>query len=225
MCGGSDGISIFQNGAPPPAPSVLASYGAWVIQGCYVDSAAARSLPIAMAVTGGPTAMTVESCLNACATASYPFAGLEYSDECYCGSTLPAQVATDGRCNMICSGDSENICGGPNGLTVYQYGGASSASSASSASATSMSSSSSTSASSSASATPTGPTTLQTYGNWLYQGCYRYVVMQRSIRLLTVHSDDPGARSLSFTANLNGITTPQRCMDAVRRLLSHYTRH
>jgi hypothetical protein len=40
-------------------------------------------------------------------------------------------------------------------------------------------------------------------------------VIWLSIILLTMCSDDPGARSLPVTMGLNGITTLERCMDAV----------
>ncbi|KIM22583.1 glyoxal oxidase [Serendipita vermifera MAFF 305830] len=174
-------------------PTTLQAYNGWTSKGCYVDSVAARSLPVAMGVTGGPAAMTVEKCVDACKAANYPVAGLEYSAECYCGNTLPPQVATDGRCNMKCNG-SNNFCGGPNGLNVYQYGTVAS----SSTTATTSSTRASTTTTSTA-PTTTGPTTLQTYGNWQSQGCW---------------SDDPAQRSLSFTANVNGANTPQKCMDA-----------
>lgn len=49
--------------------------------------------------------MTVEKCLDACSGLGYVYAGLEYSQECYCSSALPAEEATDGRCNMVCNGE------------------------------------------------------------------------------------------------------------------------
>lgn len=42
-----------------------------------------------------------------------------------CGNTIQAGsvVATDGRCNMACSGNATEVCGGPNGLTVFSRPG------------------------------------------------------------------------------------------------------
>jgi WSC domain len=43
--------------------------------------------------------------------------------ECFCGNTLAAGsvAATDGRCNMVCAGNATEYCGGPNGISLYQY--------------------------------------------------------------------------------------------------------
>jgi hypothetical protein len=49
------------------------------------------------------------------------YAGLEYSSECYCGSALTngASVAKTGTCDMPCSGNSKQICGGSATLSLY----------------------------------------------------------------------------------------------------------
>jgi hypothetical protein len=138
------------------------------------DNVAERVLPVGMDVTGGPAAMTIELCLNACQAQSYTFAGLEYSDECYCGNTVPPTLATDGRCNMVCDGNNEEICGGPNGLTVYQYG-ASSGGSTSTSTTTATGSTTSTSTTTSSTSTSTGaigPLTTGLPSPWTYQGCW-----------------------------------------------------
>lgn len=56
------------------------------------------------------------------------YAGVEYSSECYCGTTIQSsgQLAADTptqKCNMPCSGDSSEICGGSDRLNLYQYNG------------------------------------------------------------------------------------------------------
>ena len=240
MCGGPNGLSLYSYGAVDPtdpgtttstsssatsttagtAPTqgVLASYNGWGALDCYVDDAA-RKLPVAMGTTGGPGAMTVELCLDACHASNYLFAGLEYSQECYCGNTAPPEVATDGRCTMLCNGNKNEICGGntqayllynaltyylagPYGLTVYQYGivvSSSSSTTATTSSSSTTGGSTTTSSTSSTSPTPTGPSTLQTYGNWESQGCY---------------NDVPGTRTLGVTLNMNQVDSPQLCMDA-----------
>ena len=88
-------------GATPTGPSTLQSYDVWTSSGCYEDSIAARVLPVEMGVTGD---LTVELCLDACKSAGYEFAGVEYAQECYCGRSLPPTPATDGRCDMTCKG-------------------------------------------------------------------------------------------------------------------------
>lgn len=65
--------------------------------------------------------MTIESCIDYCTTKGFGYAGTEYSQECYCGSSLAAAAASapEGDCSMACSGDSTQPCGGPNRLTLF----------------------------------------------------------------------------------------------------------
>src|SRR5690349_17726056 len=51
--------------------------------GCFRDSDN-RDLPY-LAAFGEPT-NTTESCVRACASAGYAYAGTQYSDECWCGN-------------------------------------------------------------------------------------------------------------------------------------------
>ncbi len=58
-------------------------------------------------------------------------------------------------CNMKCSGDQTETCGGPNALLVFSSGAAPPA--------------------------PAGPTVLQTYGVWQSLGCYTDTVAARTL--------------------------------------------
>ncbi|OAG05309.1 uncharacterized protein CC84DRAFT_1248224 [Paraphaeosphaeria sporulosa] len=63
--------------------------------------------------------MTMEVCLNYCTAGGYPYAGLEYSQECCCGlvNRSPREAnATD--CNQLCSRSNQEICGGPERLSL-----------------------------------------------------------------------------------------------------------
>ena len=65
--------------------------------------------------------MTVESCQAFCSQQNpYGLAGLEYADECWCANALSdGSVLGQSGCSMPCSGNSAEICGGPNRLSVY----------------------------------------------------------------------------------------------------------
>ena len=89
--------------------------------GCFVDSVSARSLNSAR--TYDNSGLTAASCVAFCSSQGYSVAGTEYSAECYCGSTLPAEAGDASSCNMPCSGDSTQACGGPDRLSVYAQGG------------------------------------------------------------------------------------------------------
>jgi hypothetical protein len=67
--------------------------------------------------------MTVEICAAFCA--SYPYFGVEYSGECYCGIGLQggSVLSTTASCDMLCDGNQLEYCGGPNRLDVYSSDG------------------------------------------------------------------------------------------------------
>ena len=85
------------------------------------DNVGGRTLANAVGVSSN----TIESCTLACYNGGYTLAGMEYSAECWCGTSIQAggapASATD--CNMLCSGNSTEYCGGPNRLTLYNYTG------------------------------------------------------------------------------------------------------
>ncbi|MCJ1315893.1 hypothetical protein MMC15_001213 [Xylographa vitiligo] len=95
--------------------------GNWEFTGCYTEGTNGRAL------SGSSTTsntMTDESCIAYCGGLNYFYAGTEYSDECYCGNSLGggSAVATSTDCDMACSGNSTEACGGPNRLTLFQNG-------------------------------------------------------------------------------------------------------
>ncbi|KAI9438941.1 copper radical oxidase [Lactarius indigo] len=124
-CGAGNRLNLYWSGATPPAPpAVVPSVGLWNSLGCYTDGAP-RVLSVGTAVTGGASNNSVESCTAACFAKGYGFAGVEYSQECYCGTAIGSNgaPAAAGDCNMACSGKGSELCGGPNRLNVYTYTG------------------------------------------------------------------------------------------------------
>lgn len=65
--------------------------------------------------------MTVESCLTACKDQGYPFAGVEFGSQCWCGVVLAndTQKVDTSQCAMPCNGNSKEICGGSAKINVY----------------------------------------------------------------------------------------------------------
>jgi hypothetical protein len=93
----------------------------WTYRGCYIDNANGRIL----APNGASDTNTVESCAQSCVALGKTVAGLEYTRECYCGSALvngAALAGADNQCNMPCSGNSSEICGGPSRMSIYAVG-------------------------------------------------------------------------------------------------------
>ncbi|CCA76659.1 hypothetical protein PIIN_10649 [Serendipita indica DSM 11827] len=98
FCGGSNGLSVYHStGAPQP----IDEYNGSTFSGCYKDSTRNRVLPHRAAPEHNYD-QTIEICIDACNALGYAFAGVEYASECWCGDARPAELATDGRCNMQC---------------------------------------------------------------------------------------------------------------------------
>ncbi|KAF4631376.1 hypothetical protein G7Y89_g6750 [Cudoniella acicularis] len=87
--------------------------GTWTSEGCYVDV----GRTINQAGYDDNAAMTQESCINYCSTQGYIYAGVEYSSQC--SGSGPA-ASTD--CNMGCTGNATEACGGPNRLNLFWSG-------------------------------------------------------------------------------------------------------
>ena len=67
---------------------------------------------------------TIEICKNLCFEKGYLYAGVQYSKECFCGNNLPRKIAPkQSDCNMDCSGDNSQKCGGGNRMNVYKSAG------------------------------------------------------------------------------------------------------
>ena len=59
--------------------------------------------------------MTIKKCKKLCS--DFAYAGVQFSDECYCGNIAPTITAEN--CNMACRGNKEQICGGGWAMNVY----------------------------------------------------------------------------------------------------------
>ncbi|WWC62263.1 uncharacterized protein I303_104859 [Kwoniella dejecticola CBS 10117] len=67
------------------------------------------------------TGMTQLSCASYCSSNGYTLAGLQFSQECWCGSVLSNGASlykTSTSCNMPCKGDSSTLCGGRNAISL-----------------------------------------------------------------------------------------------------------
>ena len=120
ICGGSSRLSVYNLTTFVP-PTTVKAVGSYVSEGCYNEASNGRLLTgPAYTNTSG---MTVESCVAFCkaSSPSQAYAGVEYGQECYCGSSLPngATTASINSCNMLCTGNAEEFCGAASLLNVY----------------------------------------------------------------------------------------------------------
>jgi len=99
------------------------------ILGCYEDSMKHRLLNISAAFCSNPTDgdMTQQKCAELCCAKSLtPSAifGVEYGCQCWCGAAFAPGVEPNkvdaSQCNLACSGDSTQKCGGSNHITLFK---------------------------------------------------------------------------------------------------------
>ena len=134
-CGGPGAMNLYSYGGATPvsalppaatsvAPVTAALPSAWTSLGCYTDTDGKRALT--NFYNAPSSGMTVEYCISNCANAGYTIAGVEFGGECYCDHTVGNNhgLAPDGNtgCDMACTGNAGETCGGPNRLNAYASG-------------------------------------------------------------------------------------------------------
>ncbi|PHH61538.1 hypothetical protein CDD81_275 [Ophiocordyceps australis] len=90
----------------------------WVFEGCHVDVGRSLNGPLL-----SDAELTNEKCMAFCLEKGYPYAGTEYSTECFCGAQLARGAVEDtsqGKCDLPCGGDAAQKCGGLNRLSLYR---------------------------------------------------------------------------------------------------------
>ncbi|KAF3024289.1 hypothetical protein E8E14_013332 [Neopestalotiopsis sp. 37M] len=118
-CGGDTQINVYQD--PTFLPVEETTVDEYVALGCYTDGSSLGKALFYQQDMASTADVTTEACLGACLKGGFPFAGTEYSQECYCGVVLgndTAQVDA-GECAMPCTGNSSQVCGGPDRLSLY----------------------------------------------------------------------------------------------------------
>lgn len=106
ICGGTWANSVYSTGVAP------------ITVGCWRD-AGARDLN-GVAKTGW-NQNTPQNCANFCKGRGFRYAGVQYSNQCFCGN----RYGTKGKaanCNMKCKGNPNYICGGSWANNVYDTG-------------------------------------------------------------------------------------------------------
>lgn len=107
------------------ATSIYPGNSDWGYAGCYNETTTLNATDNQRALPGSTETlgqnMTVPICQQFCATGKYNFAGLEYTNECYCGFSINALSTRvpDSDCNLPCTGNTTQFCGGALKLSVY----------------------------------------------------------------------------------------------------------
>jgi len=118
VCGGTDLISVYQDPTFPTVDDLDISDYQTV--GCYQEGSFGKSLAWRQDQVA-TSDLTLEKCLSACKVGGYAFAGVEFGQECYCGVVLGngTLAVGDDKCNMPCTGNANQKCGGRGAINLY----------------------------------------------------------------------------------------------------------
>jgi len=137
ICGGSNRISVYAINSSAgttisgteiitsTATSTSSAVGvatglptSWEYKGCWLDQQYGRILGYQ---APSVATLTVESCVQTCAALGYSIAGMEYFTQCYCGNSMINQAVTapETECNTACGGNSAEMCGGGDRMSIY----------------------------------------------------------------------------------------------------------
>lgn len=121
-----------------PTPGQYFSNAGWQYLSCFQDYY--NNYRTMTQTVKQSNALTVESCQTYCAGLNYPYAGLEYGEYCFCGSTFNSSAPSNMTgCTMMCTGNNTEYCGGPARIAIYSNAALSPTSSKGSASTSSTS--------------------------------------------------------------------------------------
>ena len=133
-CGAGNRLLVYQlnatgtgTGTTPTAtataPSSTVSLPTeWIYDGCWVDGLNGRVLDYQQPDNQNNT---VELCIAICSRLGFSIAGLEYGMQCFCDNFIQeggALAVAQADCNIPCSGNSAQICGAGNRLSIYSVG-------------------------------------------------------------------------------------------------------
>lgn len=105
--------------APPPSPPPKL-YPKYKSLGCYVDTNDSRHMPVRL-IWNEDWTVSIDSCYRAAAAKGIKYFGVQAGKQCV-GSYDLAYTKSLGlskNCNMPCTANTTQICGGANANSVY----------------------------------------------------------------------------------------------------------
>ncbi|WWC91295.1 uncharacterized protein L201_006238 [Kwoniella dendrophila CBS 6074] len=116
----SSSTSSSSSSSASPSPTAPAVPSGWAVASspCIADGKTGRALLGSFTIDYNNT---IESCLAKCDAGGYPIAGIEYGNQCFCGSYLSngASLKTTAKCAVPCPGNSLETCGGYYAMSLY----------------------------------------------------------------------------------------------------------
>ncbi|CAM9453682.1 unnamed protein product [Scytosiphon promiscuus] len=122
---------------PAPAPVTAPTPSAAGYLGCFEDGKTPPPSPVddefrmfELRASVSTTSMTAEYCKGICEAEAgdYDYYGTQFSRECWCGAGTPADTylrygtaLDESSCDMACTGDETEMCGGFTIMSVYSF--------------------------------------------------------------------------------------------------------
>lgn len=118
LCGAGNRLSTYFSSDSTKIhslPSSPATVGNYSFMSCTMDN------PKMLSQRQASNTMTVEACAAIAEQGQYAYFGLEYGSECWYGGSLlnTYNVAPASDCSMTCAGNSTELCGNGNRLSLY----------------------------------------------------------------------------------------------------------
>ncbi|KAL5334222.1 hypothetical protein BJX70DRAFT_378887 [Aspergillus crustosus] len=101
-----------------PTPTIVSDIDDFSAMDCLADNPGNRIL---VGDDDSSSEMTPNQCVKLAQNGGWRYAGVEYSSQCFVGNTIHTtdRDSTDG-CDMPCSGDKEQLCGGEDHIQIYK---------------------------------------------------------------------------------------------------------
>ncbi|KAG7102362.1 WSC domain-containing protein like [Verticillium longisporum] len=118
-CGGDRKLSVFEDRTFPATDAVTIEN--YVDTGCWTDhSQIGKSLSWPQDQLD-KSVMTPSLCTEACRQGGFPYAGVEYGQECWCGAVMGNETRSvdASQCGMACKGDKTKTCGGRSRINIF----------------------------------------------------------------------------------------------------------
>ena len=119
-CGDAAHVEVYRTPAPVvPTPQAIGR-SLSVYQGCYTETGQYSRRRTLYGPSNSGTQMDHARCARVCQ--HYLYWGVEYGSECYCANSITpgARRVYHDECDMPCSGEPSELCGGSHRIAVYR---------------------------------------------------------------------------------------------------------
>jgi hypothetical protein len=99
-------------------PSTSVTSPAQTFLGCYADYQNSIRVLTGYSWSSG-NEMTIEQCVTSCGSRGYQYAGVQDGYQCFCGNNNYSSQGASTSCNVACTGNSAETCGGNGANGVY----------------------------------------------------------------------------------------------------------